>query len=503
MSVTEIQALHGAYIRLTEKFKALWAFHQFLKAVHRTFLGGEPSHTIEFNALYEKLREISSEMSVEANTELVDRLRQIDLELDTAVDALRKEDRALPPSLVRRFFERVRTHDDKIAFHLLCFYFLHMDVDEDVLDKVDFLVTLAACSAGSDGELRPRERIEMRRLFEAVCVHSVWPRVEDAQALALMHAFDDLAGDVERAGEFEQLLSEHLLENIRTLKRRAGTSIAHPDVLTAMACCNLATKSVFQKLYEGELRRILDAANRVEELAREFTRGGDESELPEEFRRFREIRDGFAQRERERLIRTKDVLALKQTIGEVLTKFDVSGIGEEDIEEALEFVAEPPARREPEDAEFAHSMTKLLASIEMADDANGPGRLLIQQELAHLRLEPWEIRAGRRAVTNGGEPVDGHDRLLIHAAALRLLCSEQATEWSRRIEAGQPIDGLVPAVQKSLHRAEALDEEFRRASRDQLDGSALREARAWQRSRYRLLRVYAGLWLLYDEHVVE
>ena len=62
MPVTEIDDLPGAYIRLAERFKALWTFHQFLKGVHQTFLGDVPSYSIEFNEIYDRLREVSADV---------------------------------------------------------------------------------------------------------------------------------------------------------------------------------------------------------------------------------------------------------------------------------------------------------------------------------------------------------------------------------------------------------------------------------------------------------
>ena len=42
MSVERIQLLHEDYIRLTERFKALWTFHQFVRGVYKTFFSADP-----------------------------------------------------------------------------------------------------------------------------------------------------------------------------------------------------------------------------------------------------------------------------------------------------------------------------------------------------------------------------------------------------------------------------------------------------------------------------
>src|SRR5205085_1939905 len=47
MSVERIQILHEDYIRLTERFKASWTFHQFLRGVRKTFFAAEPGYTLD------------------------------------------------------------------------------------------------------------------------------------------------------------------------------------------------------------------------------------------------------------------------------------------------------------------------------------------------------------------------------------------------------------------------------------------------------------------------
>src|SRR5215831_19027451 len=132
MAVPEIEPLHRGYIRLTERFKANWTFHQFLRGVHQTFLGEPPAYKIDFNAIYDRLREIAGEVSSVAPTDaLKDKFDQIDAELTLASRTLRLCDRALSPSLVRRFFDKVRPQDEKIVYHLLRFYFAQPELDED------------------------------------------------------------------------------------------------------------------------------------------------------------------------------------------------------------------------------------------------------------------------------------------------------------------------------------------------------------------------------------
>jgi len=131
MSVERIQLLHEDYIRLTERFKALWTFHQFLRGVQKTFFASEPSYALDFGRLYDDVRAVAGTIDTTSPEKVAPRLRELSERLDAFARKLREADRHISPSYVRRFFEKVQPQDEKIAFHLLRFYFSQHDVDED------------------------------------------------------------------------------------------------------------------------------------------------------------------------------------------------------------------------------------------------------------------------------------------------------------------------------------------------------------------------------------
>src|ERR1700674_3236781 len=47
------------------------------------------------------------------------------------------------------------------------------------------------------------------------------------------------------------------------MKRRVSHGLSHPEILTAVAWCNLTTRSVFHRLYEKEERRLDDMTGRI------------------------------------------------------------------------------------------------------------------------------------------------------------------------------------------------------------------------------------------------
>ncbi|HEY5610859.1 MAG TPA: hypothetical protein VIL97_06615, partial [Thermoanaerobaculia bacterium] len=56
MSVAEIGQLHTRYVRLSEKFKAVWTYNQFATGVFKNFLQAPLPYRIDFQKIYESLK---------------------------------------------------------------------------------------------------------------------------------------------------------------------------------------------------------------------------------------------------------------------------------------------------------------------------------------------------------------------------------------------------------------------------------------------------------------
>jgi hypothetical protein len=493
MSVERIQLLHEDYIRLTERFKALWTFHQFLRGVQKTFFAAEPSYELDFSRLYDDVRGVSSAIDTTSPEKVAPRVRELSERLDAFSRKLRDADRMISPSYVRRFFEKVQPQDEKIAFHLLRFYFSQPDVDEDVVDKVDFLATVVAAGPGSGGTGRARP--DARKYLESAAAASVWPRIDPSTVATIARAFDELAADMARAQEFEDLVTAKLLNNVRTLKRRVAGGLANPDVLAAVATCNLSTRSVFHRLYEREERRLEEATERIGDLEKELTRGGLEVPTSDEFRKFHESRQRYERQTRESNLKALQVVELKEAIGTVLGRFELSGLAAEDIDEVLELVEEVEA--DDDDAEFWKPwIDRVLASVELYDDGSGPLRT-DHPGLENLRMETWELKAARRAVAAGGPAPTDRDRMLLRAVALRLKAEEE-TERLRAGAPGAPPAESLRAARATLGRVPLLDAALSSVIDEAEAVSSSEEIRSWTRTRFRLLRATADLWLMQD-----
>jgi hypothetical protein len=493
MSVERIQLLHEDYIRLTERFKALWTFHQFLRGVQKTFFASEPGYALDFGKLYDDVRAVASSIGTAAPEKVAPKLRELSERLDAFSRQLRDADRHISPSYVRRFFEKVQPQDEKIAFHLLRFYFSQPDVDADVVDKVDFLATVVATGEPTSEPSRPRA--DMKKFFESATAASVWPRLDATTTPTIVRAFDELAADMARAQEFEDLVTARLLNNVRTLKRRVASGLANPEVLAAVATCNLQTRSVFHRLYEREENRLEEATERIGDLEKELARGGLEAPTAEEFRKFHESRLRFEHQSRESNVKALQVVELKEAIGQVLGRFELTGLAADDIDEVLEMVEEVESESTDE-AFWKPQVERVLSSVELHDEGTGPLRTDIPG-LENLRLEPWELKAARHTVAAGGQPPTDRDRTLLRAVALRLKAEEE-TETLRAGAPMGPSSETLRSARATLGRVPALDSAISCVIDEAEAVSSSEEIRSWTRTRFRLLRATADLWLMQD-----
>src|SRR5262249_20435991 len=444
------------------------------------------------------VRAVAGTIDTTSPEKVAPRLRELSERLDAFARKLREADRHISPSYVRRVFEKGQPPDEESAVHLPPVYFSQHDVDEDVVDKVDFLATVvAAGQVGTEGAVA-RPRPDMQKFFESASLTSVWPRLDASTTPTIVRAFDELAADMARAQEFEDLVTARLLNNVRTMKRRVASGLANPEVLAAVAACNLKTRSVFRRLYDREEQRLEEATERIGDLEKELTRGGLETPSGEEVQRFHESRVRFERESKESNLKALHGVELKEAIGEVLGRFELTGLAAEDIDEALDLVEEVESDA-ADDAFWKPYLDRVLSPVEMYDDGSGPLRTDLSG-LENLRLEPWGVQAARRAGPAGGDAPNERDRVLLRAVALRLKAEEETTAMREAAATGSapPSADLIRSAKATLGRVPSLDASLSSIIDESEAVNSSEEIRSWTRTRFRLLRATSDLWLMQD-----
>ncbi|MGZ4810969.1 MAG: hypothetical protein ACXV7D_16720, partial [Thermoanaerobaculia bacterium] len=119
VSVSEIGALHGRYVRLSDRFKSLWTYHQFAAVVFKTFIDAPLPYNVDFQKTYDRIKAISGTLNASQTSESAAAIALSDLALDRAASSLVRADDRIPASVVRRFFERLKKQDDTIIHYLI------------------------------------------------------------------------------------------------------------------------------------------------------------------------------------------------------------------------------------------------------------------------------------------------------------------------------------------------------------------------------------------------
>jgi len=533
-SIVDLKTIHDAYTRLTEKFKTFWTFHQFLQGVHKTFFGDAPGYNVDFQGLYDEIRAVTTVMNVEPPPVVIDRINQLDGRLDVVYRALSADDEKIAASWVRRFFEKVRTEDEKLLLAILRFYFHARQVSPEALDKMDFLLTLVGARRSlDDGRYLPRFPQELTKLFAALLGLVRRSPAPAAELTAAVKALGLLKKDIDSCERFEELTEKKILDSLRTVKHRLGPAFYDSNVLSAILDANLAAKNRFQALYRSEEKRIFESSQQLLDIERELSRRPEvaDAELQEEFRRFRQFKDEFDKNRGEGEIRHAQVTRLAETIDQLMSKLDAAGeapgeqipeilpLPDEELSEAQETVsgyfpggiegAAPPepvkaARAKPAvatDPLLGEVAAKILYSVDMLQVGAGSGQAAYGSSLSRLRLEPWEVRAARRVQSEDDRAPDAetaaNDDLFLEGAALRLRIDEAAQVL--KAPSATAEDGKVlEMAAECLVRAQDLDRRFRQSLEAVGTEGPPERLNELTRSRFRLLRAFSGLWLLHN-----
>lgn len=515
-TVQELSALHRRYADVSHRFRAGWTFHQFLQSLNKSLLQRvEDPYSTDFQDLYAGLKEISQSLNASESDRIRNRLEGIERRLADLMEALDAEDSRVTPDLLRQFFRRVRSYDEKILTQLVKFYLYVQrggDWDPDRLDKVDFL--LARLSEEEDdrgGEPRLGDYRHLSEIF-----HGLWSLLDvphpGAEAVRERRAaIDGIRSEASHIEELEQLNASGLIRRYRDLKHGLESLYFEPDLLLAIQDTNLALKNRINRLYGQEEQRIVAEYQRVFELEREVP---VDRELDQELGEFREAIERFERQLQREEFKLEDIAQIRQRVRELLPRLTASqpelpekATGAQRITPpeflgSAEYVLSASAEAaqislgEKEET-LGEPFRRLVKALHDTSQELQPERIVLLPEIFPLRLEPREVVAFRRLF--GQRECDRElEQFLLEAAALRIRVNEEAQEITGIMDETS-ITGNSPIYIRARLTARLADEYFWRFSHRMneiiLSGDGA-EARLVEILRMRLMRDYSGLWLL-------
>ncbi|NOZ95045.1 MAG: hypothetical protein GXP47_09960 [Acidobacteria bacterium] len=562
MNTVSVTPLHERYTDLSDRFRSLWTFYQFLGGLFKYRNMGPLPFEYDFQGFHQKLQELVPQLSVAPSMETVRIMDSMERELGTVHERLREIEGEFPPSLLRRLFDHLKRQDEKILFALVKFYLQYGEFDADTLDKLDILLTRLGEAPQENGRIAARDRDEMQQLYRRLAKFARLPEGEPMEVSALVTAVREFRSQVEAMTRFDDILGSDIYDRYRELKHSLGNTFLQPDLLVEIVVTNIAAKKRFHQLYQEEEARILEDTNRIFEIERYLEKNPDvgHDALREQIETFRKFRSRFDAGRKENNLKRDDILELRRAMQAILERIgplgdgvavalaspvsvpavttepqtaprerpDISapvttpeppnpplravaaappppaGVPAETMEEIeLEDSTATLTEILPPDPMLNEALHKIMFALELAAWDALPEQAVHAKELHNLRLEPWEVEAYRRLSEGTVAPntLDWElERFYLTTSALRVKMDEEASEIER-LQASQDADrlfGFLERSAQSLERARDVDRRFRWFIEDMLYRGKTEGLEQIQRSHFRFLQSFATLWLRHE-----
>ncbi|MCD4749356.1 MAG: hypothetical protein K8R59_08275 [Thermoanaerobaculales bacterium] len=326
MNTLQTTELNTRYTGLSDRFRSLWTFYQFLGGVFKYQDKGKLPLHLDFQALYKRVQALLPMIGDGTNAD-VQTIKEIEL-LEREIGRIHGDmvglEREFPPSLLRRFFDRLKNQDEKILFALVKFYLLNSSPDKDTFDKLDILLTRLAEVPSESGPIQTRDLTELKRSFSSLAEMAKVPRVPPGEERTLIHLIRDLRSEVGAAVDFDGFLESKIVDRFRELKERLGVTALHPAILVEVVNTNIVIKNRFKALYLEEEVRILEDTNRIFEIERYVDRnpGIAHEDLGRQLDTFRVSRERYDAGRRDQNIKREDIADLRQSMQAVLAAFE-------------------------------------------------------------------------------------------------------------------------------------------------------------------------------------
>lgn len=505
MDVGELSVLHRRYVDLSHRFRASWVFHQFAQSLYKVFDGGpRANHSEEFQALYARLKEVSQGLTASEADRTRERLDEISSQLKELTRALVEEDSRVPPEQLRQFFHRFPRYDDKILFQLSRFLIYAAARDAwtpERLDKIDFLLTRAG-QQEVDGPERfvLMDRRQLREMLESLwsLTGSDPPPAQTVEEQK--EVIDTIRREISAIESLDELNESGVLDRYRTLKHELGAGFLEPELLLKVLETNLVFKNLVRRFYRKEERRIVADYQRIFELEAAVPL---DVQMERELTEFRKEIERFERRLQQDDFRLGDLAHIRGRVRELLPRLQEASSGSGVSYAAPDTAPIRAYRSKAEDeglaAHVADELEELAQVLAETEAEDSPRSVCLKPEIFPFGLEPREVVAWRRAQSRDEEAYDLElESFVFQTAALRLklkrlvdevqeLLDDTARDWEAPVY-GKARDtlGLAGEVLWRFHH---------RVLQLVQDGRA-EDARFIEVSRMRLMREYAGLWLL-------
>jgi len=527
MSSRGLSEVSQRYTRLADRSRSQWTFYQYLQGLFKHLFNTPCPIEIDFPSLFSELRALAPLLAAADTGTAENSIAAIGALLDAQGRRLLELDSRIAPSLVRRFFDRLRNQDEKVLVAIIKFYLDGGVAGQDPLDKLDILFTRLA-EIPRDSRGGPAQDLAgFERLVQPLVQIRPFSRATDDEVDVLVGAVTELESEALSAASFTELAAGGALDRFRTLKRRLGGDMLHPRLLPALLHATVAIKGRFRELWELEETALLSDSNKVRELQKQLA-GNPEmvtADLREMFEVFTTAQRRFDEGRHTENLRREDALQLRMTLNHILEQFDITELTSQGPLPSVPDAGATPSPWETSkqvppsliddrlnrlgpglagDPLLREHLSKILFALDLAGADRPAAEAVATREMASLRLEPCEVEACRDLLEGRlprGSIACERARVLLQAAALRNRLDDEAREILRLHKRGS--EALPEALQRSTQSLQRVSELERRLAwliEDSLYRGDTEYLERLHRCRFRLMRVYSGLWLVHNEH---
>lgn len=544
MKTDDVHELSERFTDLSDRFRSLWTFFQFLAGVYKHRGEGAIPYDYDFQSLYQRIQHLVPQISGDVDRLVLIEFEAIERELERIHRELGRLEREFGPSYLRRFFDHLKRQDEKILFALVKFYLMSRHLEQETFDKLDILLTRLAEAPAERDDLLQRARPELLATFERLAAFAGLKPLPPAEEKPLVEAVIELRDEFERIGDFDTLVQSKVYDRLRAFKTRIGRALLHPPILVEITAANIAARNRFRDLFDIEERHLLEGTNRIFDIERYLKKnpGLATDEIKEKIEIFRQTRVRFEDARRHHNVKRADILELRQSMHDVLAHFestasDILGNNSAKPAPAQSRLSEtkkpvesgnapaatsatPPAASDtplsartpgdppitsitdllPSDLLLNEVLHKIMFALELVVWDRTPDQVIDAPEIKSLGLESWEVQTYRNLV-EGQSDEDSEQRHLqqffLTSAALRVKMEEERREIERLAKASKPdrLFEMLESSASSLDRAREVERRFLWFIDDMLYRADTESLEQIYRSRFRFLYAFAGLWL--------
>jgi len=528
------------YTILSDRFRSLWTFYQFLSGVLKHLDEGPMPYTYDFQGLHRHLQDLVHTVGIDTTAKASTELDQVERELDRIHRELSRIERELAPSVLRKFFDHIKRQDEKVLCALIKFYLLYKHFEQDTLDKLDILLTRLAEAPSTDERAIARDPEDLHRRFQNLSEFTSLPDLPAAELSPLLEAVLSIRTELVEIEGYADLVESKVYERYRRLKQRLGKTALHPELLVEITTTNIAAKNRFKELFETEEKRVVEKTNRIYEIERYLSQHPElaNSELQQQLEDFRHYRIRYESGRRKQNVKRDDITEMTRAMQAVLDEFDpgsrqakaappqdpepgpftappdrapLASISQSraDLESDLlvDEVAEHASPGStsisnllPPDPLLSESLHAIMFALEMVVWDRRPAEVIEAPQIRNFNLEAWEVESYRKLAEESVEKGTSDwelFRFFLSSAALRVKMEEEAAEISR-LENSENTDRLFHVLERSaqsLERARDTDHRFQWFIDDMVFRGHTHRLEQVYRSRFRFLHAYSGLWL--------